>query len=177
MTAGESLLVSQVRKLWLREGTSVAGQWWGLCASTAGGEGLIPGRGTTIPQTTPGTEAFWLQSPSCWHHINAPQQRKLMFPTVWPGVSLCPFSSEIFTVLPVTAPVVLPSPGFSCCFCFLTLFFLFGHITKACRISRGWTQSSAVRIWSPNHWTAREFLLSPFLGTIFSVLCINRLLF
>ena len=122
MTAGESLLVSQVRKLWLREGTSVAGQWWGLCASTAGGEGLIPGRGTTIPQTTPGTEAFWLQSPSCWHHINAPQQRKLVFPTVWPGVSLCPFSSEIFTVLPVTDPVVLPSPGFSCYFCFLTLF-------------------------------------------------------
>ena len=31
-------------------GTSLAVQWLGLCASTAGGPGLIPGRATKIQQ-------------------------------------------------------------------------------------------------------------------------------
>ena len=34
-------------------GDSLAVQWLGLHASTAGGMGLIPGRGTKIPQTVP----------------------------------------------------------------------------------------------------------------------------
>ena len=33
-------------------GTSLAVQWLGLHASTAGGTGLIPGRGTKIPQAS-----------------------------------------------------------------------------------------------------------------------------
>ena len=34
-------------------GTSLAVQWLGLCASTAGGPGSIPGQGTEIPQVMP----------------------------------------------------------------------------------------------------------------------------
>ena len=35
-----------------KSGNSLAVQWLGLCASTAGGPGSIPGRGTEIPQAT-----------------------------------------------------------------------------------------------------------------------------
>ena len=31
-------------------GTSLVVQWEGLCTSTAGGKGLVPGQGTEIPQ-------------------------------------------------------------------------------------------------------------------------------
>ena len=34
----------------VHQGTSLAVQWLGLCTSTAGGPGLIPGPGTKIPQ-------------------------------------------------------------------------------------------------------------------------------
>ena len=34
-------------------GNSLAVQWLGLCASTAGGPSSIPGRGTKIPQALP----------------------------------------------------------------------------------------------------------------------------
>ena len=33
----------------MREGTSLAVQWFRLCTSNAGGTGSIPGRGTKIP--------------------------------------------------------------------------------------------------------------------------------
>ena len=36
--------------LTLYHGTSLVVQWLGLCASTVGGLGLIPGEGTKIPQ-------------------------------------------------------------------------------------------------------------------------------
>ena len=36
----------------IKTGTSVAVQWLRLCASTAGGMGSIPGRGTKIPHAT-----------------------------------------------------------------------------------------------------------------------------
>ena len=35
-------------------GTSLVVQWLRLCTSTAGGMGLIPGRGTKIPHATHG---------------------------------------------------------------------------------------------------------------------------
>ena len=35
-----------------KPGTSLAVQWWGLCAPTAVGPGSVPGWGTKIPQTT-----------------------------------------------------------------------------------------------------------------------------
>ena len=38
-----------LRKSFKRKWTSLAVQWLGLCASTALGAGLIPGRGTKIP--------------------------------------------------------------------------------------------------------------------------------
>ena len=38
------------------KGNSLAVQWLGLCASTAGGMGSIPGQGTKIPQAEQGSQ-------------------------------------------------------------------------------------------------------------------------
>ena len=42
------LRIPKIQKF-VQNGTSLAVQWLGLCASTAGGTGQIPGRGTGIP--------------------------------------------------------------------------------------------------------------------------------
>ena len=36
-------------KDWMKSGNSLAVQWLGLCASTAGGTGSIPSQGTKVP--------------------------------------------------------------------------------------------------------------------------------
>ena len=40
-------------------GNSLAVQWLRLCACTAGGMGLIPGRGTKIPHATGRSQKFF----------------------------------------------------------------------------------------------------------------------
>ena len=114
----------------------------------------------------------WLQSPPCWHHITAPGSGKLCFLPFGP---VCPSApSGIFTVPSCNRPCSVAFIRLLLLFSFSNSFFPFGDMTKACGISRDWTQCSAVRTWSRNHWTTREFFLS-FLGTVFSVLCINHL--
>ena len=44
----------------------------------------------------------------------------------------------------------------SVCDCFLP-FFSWPHHATCRSLTREWTQATAVKSWSPNHWTAREF--------------------
>ena len=56
LTSGHALLIIRYRGSIIRRGTSLGVRWLRLCASNAGGPGLIPGRGTRshMPQLRPG---------------------------------------------------------------------------------------------------------------------------
>ena len=55
-------------------GNSLAVQWLGLCASTPGGTGSIPGRGTKIPQATRKTKIKERLKPEVQKWKQGPEQ-------------------------------------------------------------------------------------------------------